>query len=35
VHIERRLADLGLELPEPMRLPFGIPVEIEAEVAIG
>ena len=35
VHIERRLADLGLELPGPTRLPFGIPVEIEAEVVIG
>jgi hypothetical protein len=43
MRIERRLAELGLELPPPMtmppaigvaELPFNIPVEIEAEVAV-
>jgi hypothetical protein len=40
MRIENRLAELGLELPRPMKtpsgleLPFNIPVEVEAEVAV-
>jgi hypothetical protein len=31
---EQRLADLGIELPEPLQLPNGLAVEVEAAVTL-